>query len=251
MANREPDNEQLFLDRVRVALGRDKAAPADPKLFASRPARELETLLERADRDQTARLELLGLLKATATPLNLHVHEAATLEAAGRSIADLARSSDTEWGGDKRIVTHADPLLEGLGLAEKLHDDGIFLDVAQLEPGNDELTDKHRLRGLAEAAFMGVTGADWCAADCAAIALLTGPGRGRAVSLVPSIHVAVLPLNRLLADLPELYAQLERLDRLPTSFNFISGPSKTADIEAQLVHGAHGPREMHLFVVTG
>ena len=37
---------------------------------------------------------------------------------------------------------------------------------------------------------------------------------------------------------------------LPSNVTVITGPSKTADIEATLVHGAHGPREMHLFVVA-
>jgi len=68
---------------------------------------------------------------------------------------------------------------------------------------------------------------------------------------VPSVHIAVLPLDRLVAELSEIYAHLEALDPMPAAVTFISGPSKTADIEAQLVHGAHGPREMHLFVVTG
>ena len=42
-----------------------------------------------------------------------------------------------------------------------------------------------------------------------------------------------------------------RTEGLSNYMSFISGPSKTADIEAIMVHGAHGPREVHLFVVTG
>jgi L-lactate dehydrogenase complex protein LldG len=243
-------NEEYFLKRIRKALGR-KTAPDADTLFASRPRGELEGLLSRADRSRAERLELLEMLQQAAAPLNLGVHVAEDADEAGRRIADLARTSDTEWGGDKHVLMHDDPLLHDLDLPGRLAHDPIAVDVARFEPGEDELPGKQRLRDIAEKAYIGVTGADWCAADCAAIALLSGPGHGRAVSLVPSIHIAVLPLDRLVADLPEGYALLENHPDLPASFTFVSGPSKTADIEAELVHGAHGPREMHLFVITG
>lgn len=244
------NNEQQFLDRIRKALGRDQA-PDAATLFSSRPKGELDALLARADRAPADRLVLLERLRRTAGPLNLHVHTAEDTAEAGLRIASLARTAETEWGGDKHILVHDDPLVHALGLPEVLADDPIRVDVARFGEGEDELAGKGRLRAVAESAYIGVTGADWCAADCGAIALLTGPGRGRAVSLVPSIHVAVLPLDRLVADLSEGYALLESLGEAPASFTFISGPSKTADIEAQLVHGAHGPREMHLYVITG
>ncbi|QGY40404.1 lactate utilization protein C [Pseudodesulfovibrio cashew] len=243
-------NERDFLNRVREALGRTTSSPVDPALFNPRPEGEREARLTQAQRTPEERAALLALLKEAAVPLNLNVHEAATPDEAGEAIADIARNADTEWGGEKRLTLHDNPEIEALGLKDRLAGDGIAVDVAALLPDEDEMQGKQRLRAQAEAAFIGVTGANWGVADCGAIALLAGPGRGRATSLVPSIHIAVLPLERLLADLPELYAQLEDTE-LPTSFNFISGPSKTADIEAQLVHGAHGPREMHLIVVTG
>lgn len=243
------NNEQAFLARVREALHDVERTP-DQELFTSRPTGELDKLLEQGRRKKADRLALLELLHETAVPLNLHVHEAASFDAAGETIADIARTADTEWGGDKRVIAHDNPLLEKVGLTDKLAKDEIPVDIVRLEDGEDELSGKQRLRQLAEEAYLGVTGADWGVADCAAIALMAGPGRGRAVSLVPSIHVALLELKHLVRDLPELYAILENEETLPTAFNFISGPSKTADIEAQLVHGAHGPREMHLIVVT-
>lgn len=244
-------NQHDFMRRVSTALGREQAPVSTTSgLFDTRPNGELDALLAKAERGRLGQLELLATLKETAAPLNLHVHEVETVDDAGEGIATLARTTDTEWGGDKCITIHDNPLLMNLGLDQRLADDAIDVAVSRMEPGRDEMAEKHRLREQAEAAFIGVTGADWCAVDCAAIALLGRPGHGRATSLVPSIHIGVLTLDQLLADLPELYAQLETLESLPVSFNFISGPSKTADIEAQLVHGAHGPREMHLFVIT-
>jgi L-lactate dehydrogenase complex protein LldG len=75
------------------------------------------------------------------------------------------------------------------------------------------------------------------------------------MSLVPSIHIAVITADQVLADFEELYAVLrwQRADRtvdLSTCMTFISGPSKTADIEATLVHGAHGPKAMWLYIIA-
>ncbi len=84
----------------------------------------------------------------------------------------------------------------------------------------------------------------------------TLPGQARATSLVPSIHIAVIRLDQIITNLKELYTLLKQepdFNRkgLTNCLTFISGPSKTADIEAVMVHGAHGPREVYLLVITG
>jgi L-lactate dehydrogenase complex protein LldG len=105
-------------------------------------------------------------------------------------------------------------------------------------------------------AYIGVTSAEWCVASTATLAARNHPGMPRSVSLVPSIHVAVIRAGQVVADFHELYALLNtELDRegrgLTDAMTFITGPSKTADIEATLVHGAHGPRELYLIVIGG
>lgn len=244
------DNQQAFLDAVRVALGKPAVREENAEdFFTSQADDDLGGLLERPVRTHGEQLELLAILKQTAVPLNLQVHEAASLAEAADGIVAIARATDTEWGGAKRITRHDTPLLDRLDLESRLDD--IPVDVSRLEPGEDEAEGKQRLREQAEAAYIGLTGGNWCAVDCGALALLSGPGQGRATSLVPSVHIAVLTLEQLVPDLSEIYAHLKALGKLPTAVTFISGPSKTADIEATLVHGAHGPREMHVFVVTG
>jgi len=244
------NKEQAFLNRVRTALGKDAQIPADPALFDTRSAGELEALLQRTERTHKERMALVEVLKQAAAPLNLNIHITATSREAGKLIAELAKDTDTEWGENKMIATHDDPVVAALELDKWLTRDAIQVQVAALQQDEEPLAGKQRIREMVEASYLGVTGADWCVVDCAAVALFTGPGHGRSVSLVPSVHVAVVPLDRVLADLPELYAKLEQRGQLPASINFISGPSKTADIEAVMVHGAHGPREMHLVVVT-
>ena len=92
-------------------------------------------------------------------------------------------------------------------------------------------------------------------ADTASLVMRTRPGQARSASLVPSIHVAVIYLEQIILDLKELYALLQwdpevKKEGLTNCMTFISGPSKTADVEATMVHGAHGPREVHIFVIA-
>jgi len=75
------------------------------------------------------------------------------------------------------------------------------------------------------------------------------------VSLLPSIHMAVIRLEQILENLKEFYTLLkwdprQQTEGLTHTMTLISGPSKTADIEATLVHGAHGPRELVIFVLV-
>ncbi len=80
-------------------------------------------------------------------------------------------------------------------------------------------------------------------------------GLPRSVSLVPSIHIAVIRMDQIIEDLKELYfrpghdPEIQE-ERLTNCMTFISGPSKTGDIELVMVHGAHGPRELIIFVVA-
>ena len=76
----------------------------------------------------------------------------------------------------------------------------------------------------------------------------TGP---RMKSLVCSKHIALIRADQICSDLMDVSEYLSGLgcDELPGGFNLISGPSKTADIELQLVIGVHGPAELHLVVI--
>lgn len=240
-----------FLASIRTALGYASSRTASdvPGLFDSRFgafADEQDTLLAAAERTPEEQAALIDTLCAAATPINLAVHVAATTAEASAIIANLAAGIDTEWGGDKQIVMHDHPLLHDLQLGEAMQARNITLHCA----GE---TDEQNTRTTTIASYIGITSAQWCVADSATIVLETSPQQPRATSLVPSVHIAVIRQNQILSSLPELYAQLalraSEGEELPSSITYISGPSKTADIEACMVHGAHGPREMHLVVI--
>jgi len=93
-------------------------------------------------------------------------------------------------------------------------------------------------------ADMGITGAQAAFLDSGSIALSAAVDRQRAASLLPPMHVCLLPRRVLLPDisaLPELLRGCRDAKGLPSCLNLVTGPSSTADIELMLVRGVHGP----------
>ena len=199
-------------------------------------------------RSTEQRMQLLDTLIRAAAPLNLPVVSVRGTAAATAAICRLVHEKQPEWGSGKSVVAWQHPFIENLKLSEALAADHIPLHPAETDATRTEM----RMRVVES--FVGVTAADHCLADTATLVLTSGPGRPRTVSLVPSIHVAVISLDQIIADLTELYAMLKQAAsagpvELSNCLTLITGPSKTADIELNMVHGAHGPREMHIIVL--
>jgi L-lactate dehydrogenase complex protein LldG len=106
-------------------------------------------------------------------------------------------------------------------------------------------------REAREGDLVGITGAFCGIAETGTLMTLSGGDTPPTVSLLPETHVAVLHRSRIVRAMEEAW-QLARaeLKRLPRAVNFISGPSRTADIEQTVTLGAHGPYRVHVILVT-
>ncbi len=110
-------------------------------------------------------------------------------------------------------------------------------------------TASDELRKIASAADVGITSADYALADTGSLVLISSPDEARMISLLPPVHVAVVPVSRLLTSLDELFTVVPHPAEVTSSMLLITGPSRTADIEQILVRGVHGPGEIHVVLV--
>jgi len=131
-----------------------------------------------------------------------------------------------------RLVAGNDPNLAAMPWREA----GVLPRFGSIEPG-EPVALSYALLGIAE------TGA---------IVLQTGKANPAVNNLLGEHHIVLVDSTRLVADMEQAWSRLRReIDRngRPRGINFIAGPSSTADIEGQLVYGAHGPRHWHVLLM--
>ncbi len=85
-------------------------------------------------------------------------------------------------------------------------------------------------------------------AETGSLVLRSSPVSPTTLNFLPENHIIVLPKNRLVAHLEEVWMKL-RSQTMPRTVNVITGPSRTADIEQTIQLGAHGPRRLHVILV--
>ena len=133
--------------------------------------------------------------------------------------------------------------------------------VVSTEPEARAVGDRLAARGLAvaaatpataAAAALGVTSATAAIAATGSVVLDSRRAGGRVASLLPSVHLCVLPVDRLFATPADVLRRLgSGADAPPPSLVVVTGPSRTGDIEQLLTLGAHGPTALHVVLVTG
>jgi L-lactate dehydrogenase complex protein LldG len=99
---------------------------------------------------------------------------------------------------------------------------------------------------------VGLTGAVGALADTGTIVVASGPGRPRLAWLLPSRHIALVDTQLVHADMHEYFDTARAASVSPPAhLAFVTGPSRTADIELTLTRGVHGPRDVHIILVAG
>ena len=104
-------------------------------------------------------------------------------------------------------------------------------------------------------ATVGISGANMAIAETGTIVLVTNEGNADLATTLPPVHIALFGIDKVVATLEDAVAVIRMLPRsgtgqLMTSYvNWITGPSRSADIEQSLAIGVHGPREMHCVII--
>ena len=98
--------------------------------------------------------------------------------------------------------------------------------------------------------LVGITGCFCAIAETGTLMLLSGADTYASAALLPETHIAVVPVERIVRSIEDGFS-LAKQERggLPRATNFISGPSRTGDIEQTIVLGAHGPYRVHVILV--
>ncbi len=205
-----------ILQRVRTGLGKGDAA-------ARREA--AQAALARPVRGPQPRIsgELAARFVDKALSLSSTVDQLAGLASVAGAVARYLAAGSLA----PRVVVTAD--LAGLAWA------GAGLDVA--------------VRAAIDSDTAGIAGCFCAIAETGTLMLLSAAPTPASVSLLPETHIAIVPVTRIVATMEDAFALLRaEHDGMPRAVNFISGPSRTGDIEQTIVLGAHGPCRVHLIL---
>jgi len=235
-----------FLERIR------REARRTDGLFtaatATRPARP-EEAAEAVRRQMAERWpEALDRFRREFDRVGGVFHRAADPAEVPSVVLEIAREE-----GATAVVAW-DPAALGVDLRPGLVAEGLAVAVAASDPADETARRRHREESAR--AQIGVTGADLVLAETGTLILLSGRGRPRSTSLLPDTHVAVFDRSRLVESLAQVGILLEALHVDPARsmsgamINFITGPSRTADIELTLTRGVHGPKHVHAIFVA-
>jgi L-lactate dehydrogenase complex protein LldG len=209
------------MDNVRRSLGRTaqlsspQGAPLGP-----RPAVYQPRLPESIEPEVERFLEEVKKLSGIAQKLS------------SSEIDSAVKTLVTEQNIRKATVWET-PHLRQLGVAEILNSLGVEL----VSPS----AGKHEM-ALCD---LGITEADYLLPETGTLALRSSAAKPRGVSLLPRIHLAIVRPEMLRADMHQVFAEAKDSHYLV----FITGPSRTADIELTVTLGVHGPRNLYVWMM--
>ena len=223
------DSREQILATIRKAVGtsarRDRASAPE--------------IISRNSVEETS-VELSGRFRSEITRIGGRFHHATNAESACAYIEQVA---DAE--GARTIICSNARIADEFGIANRLAAKGIAFIT---DPSESDIVEN------AAGAEIGVTGVDYALAETGSLVLLARPGQPRSVSLLPPVHIALIRPEQIIRGFDELF-ELLRADfeatGVKSAVTFITGPSRTADIELTLVVGVHGPQQLHAVLVDG
>ena len=195
--------------------------------------------------DGLSQPQLVDMFAAEAGKIRVSVTRC-TADGLAAAIAAIVGAGVPETGEACDVVCAADERFEKAGLYDALRAQDR---VAKLTVWDSALGQENVDAALV--ATYGVTYAAGGIAETGTIVQPTCPTCGRAISLLPLVHVAIVDAASIVPTMLEVMQGFEASDdKLPSQVCFISGPSATADIELVRVEGVHGPMYVHYVIVS-
>lgn len=180
-------------------------------------------------RSQRDFLDLAERFTASLTAVRGEVRRTDTLETAWLEVGTIL----DEISAQTVVANNETPLSEAR-LDGRLPGRELYL-VGQT-PGD--------LREFCARADVGLSGVEAALAETGSLVVHSGVGKSRLATLLPPVHIALVPVSCLVSDIFTWTASRNKEMSMPSNLNLISGPSKSADIEFTLTLGVHGPKRL-------
>jgi len=125
-----------------------------------------------------------------------------------------------------------------------------------LEPEIERILEEAKIKVESDAAnfndlIAGITYCEFLIARSGSIMVSSRQTSGRKLNVFPEIHIVIAGINQIVPEIKDALSQIKKKysENLPSMISLITGPSRTADIEKTLVMGAHGPKELYVFLL--
>ena len=236
-----------FLQLVREAIGRKTPllyAPDYPPL-KSNYTRQQEKVRTITAKNLARKSKILDQLIENASFAGWNVHRVSDHESAAEKIGEIATSVKA-----KLAVRTTETILKSVNVDGALRSKK----VTPVVLASGRYRSKSDLKEVAFKADLGISGVSFAIAETASCVLIPRKGVARLTSLAPPVFVAIVQADQVLENLDDYFAMVrlqfqKTRGRYPNYTNFVSGPSRTADIEQTLTIGVHGPGIVHMVLV--
>ncbi|MFB5266262.1 lactate utilization protein C [Paenibacillus enshidis] len=223
--------QEQFMNGIAARLKRPRLTEPPPHPLRGAP--EFWQAFEWSEQERIDRFA------ANFSSVGGHVARLGTMKEAAAFIADKAAEM-----GARAILRQDQPELAALELESAIPG-------ADISVWNVDSADSWKAK--AAAADFGVVMADYAVAYTGSVTVLSAPHKGRSVSLLPTVLIILVPVERLKTRLGEILMEFDRAghEKLPAGIHFISGPSRSSDIENDLTIGVHGPGIVYALIIGG
>jgi len=221
------DAREAILGSIRRALDRREPADVAAAAIASRLANPKANVIPERGQDQGG--EAIERFTFEAERVNATTERVAALADVPARVRSYLQGANLP----SALKVAPDPDLAGVPWDQE--------PLLQITTGKADDHDPVSFTG----SFAGV-------AETGTLVLLSGPESPTTLNFLPDVHIALLFTNRVVGSYEDVWARLRARDGatvMPRVVNWITGPSRTADIEQTLLLGAHGPRRLHIILV--